>query len=130
MYLVKKIVLDMQSTLYARYMERALVQDLPGWQPIISESPDMTAELCNMHQPKVLLMEVTAYAPWIISERLSISSMVKDENPSCKIFFSVEERADKHVVKAVKEAKRKGLIDEFVFLSMSDKYLPALLDTL
>lgn len=83
-----------------------------------------------MHKPKVLLMEVTAYAPWIISERLNISSIIKEENPGCKILFSVEERADKQVVEAVKEAKRKGLIDEFVFLSMSDKYLPALLDTL
>ena len=43
---------------------------------------------------------------------------------------TVEERADKELAEQVKAAKRDGLIDAFIFLSMTDKYLTALLDTL
>ena len=127
---MKKIVLDMQSTLYAKNMERALMQDLREWQPVISESSELTVELCRIHKPQVLLMEVTGYTPWTISERLEIRRKVKEIEPACHIIFTVEERADKKLAAEVTAAKRDGFIDEFIFLSMTDKYLPALLETL
>lgn len=126
---MKKIVLDMQSTIYAKQMERALLQELENWLVIISSEPDMTANTCKTNSPQVLLMEVTCYTPWILSERLAIRDKVKKQNPGCKIILTVEERADKKLAEEVKEAKRNGLIDEFIFLSMTDKYLPALIDT-
>lgn len=128
--LVKKIVLDMQSTLYAKHMQRALMQDLSEWQPVISESPELTADICRLNKPQVLLMEVTGYTQWMLSERLDIRRIVKEQNPDCRIIFAVEERADKKLAAGVTAAKREGLIDEFIFLSMTDKYLPALLEAL
>lgn len=126
---MKKIVLDMQSTLYAKQMERALLQELESWQVLISDDPSMTTDICKLYSPQVLLMEVTCYTPWMLSKRLSIRDDVKKYNPDCKIILTVEERADKKLAKGVKDAKRAGLIDAFIFLSMTDKYLPALLDT-
>ncbi len=127
---MKKIVLDMQSTLYARYMQRALMQDLKEWQPVIAERPDLTAELCRLHKPLALLMEVTGYTPWMLRERLAVRDKVRADEPSCRIILAVEERADKQLAAEVTAAKRDGLVDEFIFLSMTDKYLPALLEAM
>lgn len=126
---MKKIVLDMQSIIYAKQMERALMQELDDWQVIISYDPDTTADTCKLHSPQALLMEVTCYTPWILPKRIEIRDIVRKQNPECKIILTVEERADKKLAEEVKKAKREGLIDEFVFLSMTDKYIPALLDT-
>ena len=127
---MKKIVLDMQSTLYAKNMQRALMQDLKEWQPVISERPDLTAELCRLHKPQALLMEVTGYTPWMLRERLAVRDKVRENDPACRIILAVEERADKQLAAEVSAAKRDGLVDEFIFLSMTDKYLPALLEAL
>lgn len=127
---MKKIVLDMQSTLYARHMQRALMQDLKEWQSLISESPELTAEMCRMHKPDALFMEVTGYIPWMLTNRLSICRAVREDEPECRIILAVEERADRQLAAEVTAAKRDGFIDEFVFLSMTDKYLPALLEAL
>lgn len=126
---MKKIVLDMQSRIYAKQMERALLQELENWQVIISGQPDMTADICKTYSPQALLMEVTCYSPWMLSQRLAIGEILRRQNPDCKLILSVEERADKKLAAGVKRARRDGLIDEFVFLSMTDKFLPALLDT-
>lgn len=126
---MNKIVLDMQSTIYAKQMERALLQELENWQVIISTQPDTTVEICKTHWPQALLMEVTCYNPWMLPQRLAIGEIVRKQNPDCKIILTVEERADKKLAAGVKRARRDGLIDEFVFLSMTDKFLPALLDT-
>ena len=127
---MKKIVLDMQSTLYAKNMQRALMQDLKEWQPVISERTDLTAELCRLHKPQALLMEVTGYTPWMLRERLAVRDKVRENDPACRIILAVEERADKQLAAEVSAAKRDGLVDEFIFLSMTDKYLPALLEAL
>ena len=46
---MRKIVLDIQSTLHAHNMERMLMQELEDCQVIVSESPDSTAEWCKLH---------------------------------------------------------------------------------
>ncbi len=127
---MKKIVLDMQSTLFARSMQRALMQDLHEWQTIVSEKPEVTEELCRLHQPQAVLMEVTGYTPWMLPERLDLRDEILRGNPTCRIILAVEERADKQLAAGVAAAKRDGLADEFIFLSMTDKYLPALLEAL
>ena len=127
---MRRIVLDMQSTLYARHMQRALMQDLKEWQSVIAERPDLTAELCRLHKPQALLMEVTGYTPWMLRERLAVRDTVRENDPACRIILAVEERADKQLAAEVAAAKRDGLVDEFIFLSMTDKYLPALLEAL
>ena len=69
---MRKIVLDIQSSIHAHNMERMLMQELDDCQIVISESPDSTPEWCKMHQPDVLLMEVKAFSPWMFSERMAI----------------------------------------------------------
>ena len=106
---MKKIVLDIQSDIHAHTMERMLMQKLDDCQVVISESPDATAEWCKTHRPDVLLMEVKAYSPWMFKERMAIR--------------------DGELTEKVRQAKREGLIDAFLFGSVSENYFASVIDS-
>lgn len=127
---MKKVVLDLQSGLYAKAVRRILVQDLDGYQVDISKNPTETVERCRILQPDVLLMEVTGYTPWMLSERLSIRNEVKRHVPSIKIVFLIDDKAEGTLVEEIKKAKQEKLIDAFLFTSVSESYLVAVMDSL
>ena len=127
---MRKIVLDLQSGLYAKAIQRILMQELDGYQVIISERPDKTVQRCKTFRPYALLMEATSYAPWMLEERLAICDRVKEFAPDCKIVMLVDDVADAALAEQVTQAKRDGLIDAFLFCSASDSYLVAVMDSL
>lgn len=127
---MRKIVLDMQSTLYAKAIQRILVQELDDYQVIISDSPDKTVQRCKMLDPYAVLAEVTGYTPWMLEERLLIRDEIKKNNPDCKIVILVDDNADKVLANSVTQAKKDGLIDAFLFGSTTDTYLAAMMDSL
>ena len=127
---MRKVVLDLQSGLYAKAVRRILVQDLDGYQVDISKNPTETVERCRILQPDVLLMEVTGYTPWMLSERLSIRDEVKRHVPSVKIAFLIDDKAEGALVEEIKKAKQENLIDAFLFTSVSESYLVAVMDSL
>jgi len=127
---LRKVVLDLQSGLYAKAIRRILVQDLDGYQVDISKNPTETVERCRILQPDVLLMEVTGYTPWMLSERLSIRDEVKRHVPSVKIVFLIDDKAEGALVEEIKKAKQEKLIDAFLFTSVSESYLVAVMDSL
>ena len=127
---MRKIVLDMQSGLYAKAIQRILVQELEDYQVIISETPGKTVSRCKMFEPYALLMEATGYTPWMLEERLAIRNEVKKNNPGCKIVILVDDNADKALANKVKMAKKDGHIDAFLFGSVTDSYLAAMMDSL
>lgn len=126
---MKKIVLDMQSWITARALERILLQDMSDCQPILSEAPDQTAEQCRLFRPDILLMEVTGYTPWTLKERLRLCCDARRASPACKLIFLTDENADPAVADQVVQCKKDGRIDAFLFSSASDKYLVAVLDS-
>ena len=77
-----------------------------------------------------LVMEVTKYSPWLLEERLKLCKEVKKHVPECKILFLVDENADAELANSVKQVKKDGLIDNFIYASVSPTYLAAILDTL
>lgn len=127
---MKKVVLDLQSGLYAKAVRRILVQDLDEYQVDISKNPTETVERCRILQPDVLLMEVTGYTPWMLSERLSIREEVKRHVPSVKIVFLIDDKAEGALVEEIKKVKQDKLIDAFLFTSVSESYLVAVMDSL
>lgn len=127
---MRKVVLDLQSELYAKAVRRILVQDLDGYQVDISKNPTETVERCRILQPDVLLMEVTGYTPWMLSERLSVRDEVKRHVPSVKIAFLIDDKAEAALVEEIKKAKQEELIDAFLFTSVSESYLVAVMDSL
>ena len=127
---MRKILLDMQSGIFARTIQRMLLQELDDCQVIISEHPDKTVQRCKTFKPYALLMEATGYTPWMLEERLAIRDKVKQNDPDCKIVILVDDQADSELAQKVKDAKREGVIDAFLFGSVTEQYMAAVLDTL
>ena len=127
--MMKKIVLDIQSNIHAHTMERMLMQELDDCQVVISESPDSTAEWCKTHRPDVLLMEVKMFSPWMFSERMAIRDKVKRSTENCRVVLFVDDESNKNLTEEVQQAKRKGLIDAFLFDSVSENYFASVIDS-
>ena len=58
---MRRIVIDMQSALFADAVAEALRNFDSDLEPILSESPDKTLSLCDTVLANVLIMEVTIY---------------------------------------------------------------------
>ena len=66
----------------------------------------------------------------MLSERLSIRDEVKRHVPSVKIVFLIDDKAEGALVEEIKKAKQEKLIDAFLFTSVSESYLVAVMDSL
>ena len=89
-----------------------------------------TTEMCFDIQANVLIMEVTAYTPWRLEERMKIRDEVKAQLPNCKIVLVVDENTEKKLADKVRQAKKDGLVDNFIYGSVSSTYLSAVIDAL
>lgn len=127
---MRRVVLDMQNYLFADAVAQALKSADSDFDTRRSESPEKTVELCSICEPYALLMEVTGYMPWKLEERLKIRDEVKRQHPYCKIALIVDEKAEKKLAQRVLQAKKDGLIDNFIYSSVSVTYLSAVVDTL
>ena len=127
---MRRIVINMQNSLLCNAIADTLRGSGNELEPYTIDSPDKVVEECKWIAPYALLMEVTGYMPWLLSERLKIRDAVKAQNPDCKIVFIVDENAEKEVAKKVKQAKKDGLIDQFIYGSISASYLADIVDSL
>ena len=127
---MRRIVVDMQNYLFTDAIARTLRSADSDFDVRRSENPEKTAELCSLCEPYALLMEVTGYTPWRLEERLKIRNEVKQRSPQCKIVLIVDENAEKELARRVLQAKKDGLIDNFIYGSVSAAYLLAVIDTL
>lgn len=127
---MRRVVIDMQNTLFADAMAEALRRFDSDFEPIMSESPEKILFLCDSVLANVLIMEVTAYTPWKLEERMKIRDKLKKTNPDCKIVLVVDENTEKKLADQVRQVKKDGLIDNFIYGSVSSTYLSAVIDTL
>ena len=127
---MRRVVIDMQNYLFADAIALALKNTDSDFDVCRSANPENTVDLCRLSVPYALLMEVTGYSPWRLEERLRIRNEVKRQTPHCKIVLIVDENAEKPLARRVLQAKKDGLIDNFIFGSVSAEYLTAVVDTL
>ena len=120
---MRTIVVDMQNFLFADSVATAFISSDYDIDVIRTESPKDTLELCQVYKPYVLMMEVTSYTPWKLSERLKLRDKVKAVCPGCKIALIVDSNTEKQVAKDIRDAKKNGLIDQFFYGSMTAEYL-------
>lgn len=125
-----RIVLDMQCTMFAEAISQSLSGNDPDFVVQRSESPDQTLTLCRSVLAHALIMEVTGFSPWRLSERLQLCKKLRQSIPQCKVLLLVDENANADLAVSVKQAKKDGLIDNFIYASVSPSYLAAVLDTL
>ena len=127
---MRRVVVDMQNALFADAIVAALQKFDSDFDACQSESPAKTTDLCVFTEANILIMEVTAYTPWKLEERMKIRSEVKAQNPGCKIVLVVDENTEKKLADKVRQAKKDGLIDNFIYGSVSSSYLAAVIDAL
>ena len=127
---MRRVVIDMQNYLFADAIALALKNADSDFYVCRSENPENTVDLCCLSVPYALLMEVTGYSPWRLEERMIIRNEVKHLTPHCKIVLIVDENAERPLARRVLVAKKDGLIDNFIFGSVSAEYLTAVVDTL
>ncbi len=127
---MRRVVIDMQNYLFADAIALALKNTDSDFDFCRSENPENTVDLCRLSMPYALLMEVNGSTPWRLEDRLRIRNEVKRQTPYCKIVLIVDENAEKPLARRVLQAKKDGLIDNFIFGSISAEYLTAVIDTL
>lgn len=127
---MRRIVIDMQNTLFADAVAEALRNFDSDLESILSESPDKTLSLCEATLANVLIMEVTAYTAWCLEERLKLRDALKEAVPYCKTVLVVDENTERRLADMVRQAKKDGLVDNFIYGSVSSSYLSAVIDAL
>lgn len=127
---MRRIVLDMQSNLFAEAVSRSLTEREPDFLVRCAESPGQAVILCRSSLAYALILEVTRQPPRTLEERLALGREVQRQTPACKIVLLVDEVADPALAAAVTQAKKDLRIDGFVYASVSPTYLAAVLDTL
>ena len=127
---MRRIVINMQNALFCNAISETLRRAENDLDPSTVDTPDRVVDECKWLTPYALLMEVTGYTPWKLCERMKIRDAVKAQNPECKIVLIVDENAEKEVAKQVKQAKKDGLIDQFIYGSISATYLADIIDSL
>ena len=127
---MRRVVVDMQNALFADAIATALRNFDSDFEVYQSESPVKTSDMCTITEANILIMEVTAYTPWKLEERMKIRGEVKAQNPGCKIVLVVDENSEKKLADKVRLAKKDGLVDNFIYGSVSSTYLAAVIDAL
>ena len=127
---MRRVVVDMQNALFADAIATALQKIDSDFDVYQSESPAKTTDLCAFTQANILIMEATAYTPWKLEERMKIRAELKKTNPDCKIVLVVDENTEKKLADKVRQAKKDGLVDNFIYGSVSSTYLSAVIDAL
>ena len=127
---MRRIAINMQNALFCNAIADTLRRSGNELEPYTIDSPDKVVGDCKWIAPYALLMEVTGYTPWKLVERLKIRDAVREMYPDCKIVLVVDENAEKEVAKQVKQAKKDGLIDQFIYGSISASYLADIVDSL
>lgn len=127
---MRRIVIDMQNILFADAIAEALRRFDSDFDPVMSDRPDKTLLLCDNVLANVLIMEVTAYTPRRLEERMKIRDELRKYNPDCKIVLVVDENTEKKLADRVRQAKKDGLVDNFIYGSISSSYLSAVIDAL
>lgn len=126
---MQRIIISMQNYVLGEAVDHSLTS-AGDFHVTVTEKPEQATKLSIDLSATALLMEVTNYTPYRLEERMKIRDEVKKKNPLCKIVLLVDENAEKEVAEQVKQAKKDGRIDQFIYGSTSASYLVALLETL
>ena len=114
--------------MFSDMIKRTLESD--DFSVTVVEKPEKLIQEFNRTAANIVLMEVTGYTPWKIEERIKLRHQIKQIDANCKIAFLVDEKAEPAVAQKVLRAKTDGLIDQFIYTSISASYLLGVIETI
>ncbi|MGM9606361.1 MAG: hypothetical protein ACI3XJ_02540 [Oscillospiraceae bacterium] len=124
-----RLIINTQNALFADMLKRTLRKGGDFTVYVVDQPENVLAEVRRI-AAEIVLLEVTANTPWKLEERMKLRDSIRKTDPDCKIVFLVDENIDPKIAEDVKNAKLLGLIDQFIFSSISASYLAALMETL
>lgn len=127
---MRRVLINMQNFLFGDAIEETLLHGKGDFEVKNTKNPEEVIEIAQWYAPYALLMEVTAYTPWRLEERLKIRDEVKKRYNACKIVLIIDENSERELADLVLNTKKRGLIDQFIYGSISASYLSAAVDTL
>lgn len=126
---MRLVIVNMRDYIFADAITQALRSDKESdFRVEKVYVPEEIAQYSGI--ASVVLMEVTDIPPYSLEERLKTRDMLKAQNPDCKVVLIVDENSEKEVARQVRQAKKDGIIDQFIYGSVSAAYLSAVIDTL
>lgn len=127
---MRRVVVNMQNSLFSHAISESLRRSGNELDPYPVDSPDKVVDTCKWIAPYALLLEVTGYTPWKLEQRMGIRNAIREQQPQCKIVLVVDENTEKDAARNVRQAKKDGLIDQFIYGSISASYLADIVDSL
>lgn len=75
----------------------------------------------------IVLLEVACNPGFSVDEQLRQVRLLRSRNPRCRILLICDENSTPELARKVAIAKKDGLIDDFLYSSVSESYLTAML---
>ena len=121
-----RIVVNCQNYMFSDMISRVLRTG--DFNLTLVDDPGNVITEFNNIAANIVLLEVTVFSPWDLPERMKIQRIIRRMDPDCKIVFMADEKADPELAEKIKQAKIDGLIDQFIYSSISSTYLKAVLE--
>ena len=127
---MKRVVVDMRNKLFSDAISDVLHRFDSEYVVYQRDGTTSVEELCRDVRANILILEVTAYAPWQLDTQLALRHRLRTLCPECRVALVVDEVHERPLADKVRRAKKDGLIDGFIYGSVSSAYLSAVIDTL
>ncbi len=105
---------------------RDLMQRVTNLTVCLIQGRDVVSE-CMAVSADIVLLEVAFPTGFTVEERIKQASLLRQQMPACRIVFLCDENSSPELARKVAVAKKDGLIDDFLFSSVGERYLVAIL---
>lgn len=124
---MKKIMLNIHNSLMAASITRSLHQSF-----IVSTVGTVRgiAQKCAQNLTDALIVEVAYGTDTSIDDCLQEAGLLRNLYPQCRVILLCDDNSAPEIARQVAQAKKNGQIDDFVYSSVSESYLTALLSAI
>lgn len=78
----------------------------------------------------IILLEVAYNPGFTMDERMDAVKAIQSRNPNARILLICDENSTPELARKVALAKKDGLIDDFIYSSVSESYLTAMMEAI
>ena len=126
---MKRIALSIHNSLMAASIAHALRHDGGFLVTDLHSTGEIAAE-CAQLEADILLMEATYGIGTTLEDCLRQAENLRSLRPQCKVILLCDENSVPEIARQVVLAKRDGHITDFIYSSVSETYLTALLSAM
>ena len=124
---MKRIVLRICNSLMAVSISHSLKKAGDFQVSFLRSGCGEITKECAEASADILLMEVAFNAGATLVDCLKEVRHLRETCPKCKVILLCDENSAPEVARQIALAKKDGLIDDFVYSSVSESYLTAML---